>query len=188
LLTRWKKEALEGLPGVFSTAKKKTENDNQKLIDELYKQIGQLKVENDRLKKRLIQSVSDRKGLIDKNHPDISINRQCELLQVSKGALYYKSKPIRTLYIDEGDYVPHPLTTEPEAENLPNGTPGKSVFFAINVHILLQIGFVMDGHKRTITGVLLTGEGHFSAGIRWSKMLCEVFHFSNYYSALNIIS
>ena len=32
LLTRWKKEALEGLPGVFSTAKKNTENDNQKLV------------------------------------------------------------------------------------------------------------------------------------------------------------
>ena len=31
LLTRWKNEALEGLPGVFSTAKKKTENDSQKI-------------------------------------------------------------------------------------------------------------------------------------------------------------
>lgn len=48
-----KKEALEGLPGVFSTTKKKTENDNQKFIDELYKQIGQLKVENDWLKKKV---------------------------------------------------------------------------------------------------------------------------------------
>jgi transposase-like protein len=52
LLTRWKKEALEGLPDVFSTAKKKNENDNQKLIDELYKKIGQLEVENDWLKKK----------------------------------------------------------------------------------------------------------------------------------------
>lgn len=53
LLTRWKKEALEGLPDVFSTAKKKTENDTQQLIEELYKQIGQLKVENDWLKKKV---------------------------------------------------------------------------------------------------------------------------------------
>ncbi len=28
--------------------------------------------------------------MIDKQHPSISINRQCELLQVSKGALYYR--------------------------------------------------------------------------------------------------
>jgi transposase len=53
LLTRWKKEALEGLPGIFSTAKKKNENDDQKLIDELYKKIGQLEVENDWLKKKV---------------------------------------------------------------------------------------------------------------------------------------
>lgn len=42
----------------------------------------------------MIQSVSDRKGLIDRNHPKLSINRQCELLQVSKGALYYTPKPL----------------------------------------------------------------------------------------------
>ncbi len=54
LLTRWKKEALEGLPSIFSTAKKKkSKDDDQKLIDELYKQIGQLKVENDWLKKKV---------------------------------------------------------------------------------------------------------------------------------------
>ncbi len=54
LLTRWKKEALKGLPTVFSTAKKKNNKDNeQKLLDELYKQIGQLKVENDWLKKKV---------------------------------------------------------------------------------------------------------------------------------------
>lgn len=53
LLTRWKKEALEGLPGIFSTAKKKNEQDDKKLMDELYKKIGQLEVENDWLKKKV---------------------------------------------------------------------------------------------------------------------------------------
>ena len=63
LLTRWKKEALEGLPGVFSTAKKKAENNNQKLIDELYKQIGQLKVENDWLGLGRSARSSDKHGV-----------------------------------------------------------------------------------------------------------------------------
>ena len=40
------------------------------------------------------QSVPDRRHLIDRGHPDISINKQCELLQVSKGALYYQPMPI----------------------------------------------------------------------------------------------
>ncbi len=58
LITRWKKEAIEGLPGIFSTAKQnKTKNDEQQLIDELYKQVGQLKVENDWLKKK-VDSIS----------------------------------------------------------------------------------------------------------------------------------
>lgn len=53
LLTRWKKEALEGLPGIFSTAKKQNEHDDKKLIDELYRKIGQLEIENDWLKKKV---------------------------------------------------------------------------------------------------------------------------------------
>lgn len=53
LLTRWKKEALEGLPDIFSIKKKAKKNDDENLINELYKQIGQLKVENDWLKKKV---------------------------------------------------------------------------------------------------------------------------------------
>ena len=38
------------------------------------------------------ESVSDRREWV-KKHPHISINRQCELLKVSKGSLYYEPKP-----------------------------------------------------------------------------------------------
>lgn len=47
----WKKQALESIPEAFSAKRKKQESNQQELIDELYKQIGQLKVENDFLKK-----------------------------------------------------------------------------------------------------------------------------------------
>ena len=40
------------------------------------------------------QSITDRKKLIDRKHSQISINRQCDLLKVSKGVLYYEPKPI----------------------------------------------------------------------------------------------
>lgn len=52
LLSRWKKEAINGLPEIFSKKSNKKNNDNQ-LTDNLYKQIGQLKVENDWLKKKV---------------------------------------------------------------------------------------------------------------------------------------
>ncbi len=52
LLTRWKKEALEGLPEIFSKKSKKGYDDKQ-LIENLYKEIGQLSVENGWLKKKV---------------------------------------------------------------------------------------------------------------------------------------
>lgn len=52
-IIRWKKEALTALPDLFNKVRGKADQDQQKLIDELFKQIGQLKVENDWLKKNL---------------------------------------------------------------------------------------------------------------------------------------
>jgi len=49
----WKKQALEQIPNAFSRKRKKQKEDQQKLVDELYRQIGQLKVENDFLKKNI---------------------------------------------------------------------------------------------------------------------------------------
>lgn len=52
-IQRWKNEALDQLPRLFSGKKSKEEKDDKALIEELYKQIGQLKVENDWLKKKV---------------------------------------------------------------------------------------------------------------------------------------
>jgi len=50
-ITNWRKRALEGLREIFRGKRDKSIKDNEKIIDELYRQIGQLKVENDWLKK-----------------------------------------------------------------------------------------------------------------------------------------
>jgi len=52
-INNWKKAVLEVLPEAFSNKRKRQEDDQQTLIDELYRQIGQLKVENEFLKKKL---------------------------------------------------------------------------------------------------------------------------------------
>jgi len=52
-INNWKKQALEQIPNAFSKKRKKQKEDQQKLVDELYRQIGQLKVENDFLKKNI---------------------------------------------------------------------------------------------------------------------------------------
>ena len=53
LVQKWKKIILERSAGLFSLKEVKGGKSNEKKVDELYKQIGQLKVENDWLKKKL---------------------------------------------------------------------------------------------------------------------------------------
>ncbi|MDL1968448.1 MAG: hypothetical protein LWW97_07840 [Deltaproteobacteria bacterium] len=60
MITKWKKHMLQELPGVFSGIHKKANKDSEKLIEELYRQIGQLKVELDWLKKNLNNCVEQK--------------------------------------------------------------------------------------------------------------------------------
>ena len=52
-ITKWKKRALEILNAGFSEKWQRKENDDRELIQELYRQIGRLKVEVDFLKKKM---------------------------------------------------------------------------------------------------------------------------------------
>lgn len=48
----WRKRAIEGFVDIFGGKEKKINRDKEKLVDELYRQIGQQKVENEWLKKK----------------------------------------------------------------------------------------------------------------------------------------
>jgi len=49
---KWRKQLLESLPDLFTNRRKKKEKDHEELVSELFRQIGQLKVELDWLKKK----------------------------------------------------------------------------------------------------------------------------------------
>jgi len=51
-ISRWKAELLEKLPDLFSDRRKRADKDREETESELYRQIGQLKVELDWLKKK----------------------------------------------------------------------------------------------------------------------------------------
>ncbi len=53
-IMKWKKQLLEELPSIFSDKKVKAEKEKEDLEAELYRQIGQLKVELEWLKKKSI--------------------------------------------------------------------------------------------------------------------------------------
>ena len=52
LLTQWKRQLLESLPTAFSDKRARENKEQEALTDQLYQQIGQLKVELDFLKKK----------------------------------------------------------------------------------------------------------------------------------------
>ena len=51
-VSQWKKQVLDQLPQLFTTGRSKSTADTGPLVDELYRQIGQLKVELDWLQKK----------------------------------------------------------------------------------------------------------------------------------------
>lgn len=51
-ITEWKRQALEALPEIFSGKKRRQEQDNQDLVDRLYRQIGELQVDVNWMKKK----------------------------------------------------------------------------------------------------------------------------------------
>jgi len=57
-ISRWKKQLLSSLPDLFTDRRKKRDKQQEELIEELYRQIGQLKVELDWLKKKSLKLLS----------------------------------------------------------------------------------------------------------------------------------
>lgn len=93
-INAWKKAVLEIIPEAFSTKRKQQATDQQALVDELCKSIGQLKVENDFLKKTLTVPLEARKTWVEPEHAVLSIRKQCALLGINRSSLYYRSAGI----------------------------------------------------------------------------------------------
>jgi putative transposase len=113
VIQRWKNDLVENISSVFSGNQKKKDNKTNELVDELYRQIGQLKVENEWLKKSLNLSLSEKRNAIDWGHPRLSVNRQCELLLLSKGGLYYRPVLMSSYDLDIMDLIDRQYTETP---------------------------------------------------------------------------
>jgi putative transposase len=99
-LKNWKKQFLENISLAFDkSAVVKEYKDEietlQKSNDDLAKKVGNLTIEKDFLEGKLVSLASskERKALLDVKL-ELSLNKQCQLLHVSKSSLYYQpSKP-----------------------------------------------------------------------------------------------
>lgn len=52
-ISQWKKTLLEGLPELFGTKNETRSKEDKKLIDDLYRQVGEVTFQRDWLKKKL---------------------------------------------------------------------------------------------------------------------------------------
>jgi transposase-like protein len=148
-ITKWKKQLLESLPDIFSRCRHKDRHKQQELTEHLYQQIGQLKVELDRLKKNLDLTVEQKRKAIEPGHKKIPIYRQCELLSLSRSGLYYKRK-------GETEYneLLMKLIDKPDIFNTDQGSRFSSTDFT---EVLLDAGvqISMDGKGRVFDNIFV---------------------------------
>ena len=88
-ISTWKKQLKESVSEIFSRKRGKAKEDTRKAEKRLYEEIGRLKMELDWLKKKS-EPYSDPIDLIESNDNSISIQRQCDLLGISRSRYYYK--------------------------------------------------------------------------------------------------
>ena len=92
-ITTWKVQLENGAADIFSPSGTATA---QPAIDvkSLHAKIGQLTLENDFLEGALTKAgLSERKAMIDREH-DLSITKQAAALNISRGSVYYLSRPV----------------------------------------------------------------------------------------------
>ena len=79
-IMKWKQQLLKELPSIFSEDRAKEERGKEDLEAELYRQIGQLKVEVEWLKKICVAQWGEKRKMIEPENPLIPVYRECELI------------------------------------------------------------------------------------------------------------
>ena len=89
----WKRQAIEGLVEVFSKGTEHRRRDHESEVRDLHAKIGELIVERDFMS-RGFRSMSrpERHAMMVRDHPTLSLSRQCRLPSLGRSSLYYTPK------------------------------------------------------------------------------------------------
>ena len=105
-ISTWKKQLIEASPGVFESASGRQKTpDIESEKAPLYEEIGRLKMELEWLKKNLNSSSEHRIQCIDNSHPRLSLQRQCDLLELSRSSWYHFQKTHKKNTVSEHDVL-----------------------------------------------------------------------------------
>jgi len=90
LIRKWKQQLLQNSAQVFARSNGRELQEKTAKEYELYEQIGRQKMELEWLKKKLPASTSAKRQLIEPEHPDFSLRRQCELVGLNRSTFYHE--------------------------------------------------------------------------------------------------
>ncbi len=88
-VTAWKKQLLDQAASLFEDGRRRQQEAAVE-EDEIFAQIGRLKVEVEWLKKNLPSSPEEKRRWIEHDHPNLSVARQCQLVGLSRSSCYYQ--------------------------------------------------------------------------------------------------
>src|SRR5882672_11364488 len=91
-ISTWKQRLLEGASELFEDRRRKRVAEETP-VEDLYEQIGRLKMELEWLKKNSLLSIADRRRIIDPAHAGLSVRRQCDLVGLSRSSWHYEAAP-----------------------------------------------------------------------------------------------
>ena len=91
-ISQWKRAVQDEVPRRLSSRRGRREQEEEELQAALYQQIGQRKVEVDWLKKKRDFPVETKRQMIEGDHPQLSVRRQCTLRGLPRSSLYYQPR------------------------------------------------------------------------------------------------
>jgi putative transposase len=90
----WKKQLLDGAANVFEGGPAGEGTASEAQVNVLYRQIGQLKVENDFFRTKARQmSRAERRAMVERGRAGLSVRKQCALLGVARSGIYRQPAP-----------------------------------------------------------------------------------------------
>ena len=90
---------MEHLPSLFADSQRdqaQQQAEHERRLEQLYAEIGRLTTQLGWLKKKLVSSSSrsERRKMIERDHKQLPLTVQCQLLGVSRSSLYYRPQAV----------------------------------------------------------------------------------------------
>jgi transposase-like protein len=112
MIHQWKRALLDGAAGILERGGKTVPVVDEDTVRSLHANIGELAVANDFfVAKAQALDRQVRRGMINKNHPSLSVGAKCHLLSIARSSFYYELMGETALNLDLMVKIDKPLAS-----------------------------------------------------------------------------